>query len=154
MIKKHSKQPAVIGLYGYSNSGKTTLIEKLICQLRQEKYKVAAIKVSGQEVSMDQPGKDTWRYAHAGAGTVVMASREETDFMIQQALDTEAIIGIITEVQPVDIILIEGVRDAKIQKIRLGDKELRENTIWDYDGIYEHLLEKIHSKLKKGVSHV
>ena len=148
-MKKDSKEPVVIGFYGYSNSGKTTLLEELIRQLRQEDYRVAAIKVSGHTVEMDQPGKDTWRYAHAGADMVVMASRQETDFIIQQSLDTETIIRIITEVQPVDIILIEGVKDAKIRKIRLGDKDLRENTIWDYDGIYNHLLEKIHSILEK-----
>ena len=63
-------QAALIGFYGYSNSGKTTLIERLIGDLRAEGLRVAAVKVSEQALSLDQPGKDSDRYAQAGANGV------------------------------------------------------------------------------------
>jgi molybdopterin-guanine dinucleotide biosynthesis protein B len=147
--KTNLAQPVVIGFYGYSNSGKTSLIERLIRQLKEEGCRLAAVKVSGHAISLDEPGKDTWRYAQAGAGVVVLAAQGETDFMVDAALDPATILRVLQELQALDVIIVEGAKDISIRKIRLGEIDLRENTIWTYDGVYEHLLEKIHTEIQK-----
>jgi len=140
---------AVIGLYGYSNSGKTTLIERLIRDLKGAGWRVAAVKVSRHAVKVDEPGKDSWRYAQAGAGTVALAARGETAFMVNGELELATILRVVEEIQQPDLIIVEGAHDPFLRKIRLGEIEARANTIWDYDGEYDHLLEKIHTEMKK-----
>ena len=147
--KRKSKKPAVIGFYGYSDSGKTSLIERVIKQLKEEGYKVAAVKVSRHAVSLDQPGKDSWRYAQAGAGVVMLSSQNETDFMVNGAMEEKEILRVVSDLSKPDVILIEGSQDATVRKIRLGDIEMRENTIWMYDGVYEHLMKLIHEEIQK-----
>lgn len=145
----NSQNLTVVGFYGYSNSGKTTLIECVIRDLIHEGYRVAAVKISGQKIELDQEGKDTWRYAQAGAGTVALTAPNETTIMATPALDFSTILLALGAIQHPDIILVEGAREAGVRKIRLGDIELRENTIWTYDGDYENLLKKIHTEMKK-----
>ena len=143
------KKPAIIGFYGYSNSGKTTLIERLIRQLKEEGYSVAAVKVSDHDIKLDEPGKDSWRYAQAGAGTVALAAQNETGIMLTRALDKQTIIEAVTLLQAPDVIIVEGAKDAFIRKIRLGEIEERDNTIWEYDGVYENLVAFIHKEMEK-----
>lgn len=147
--KTGRKAPAVIGFYGYSNSGKTTLIERLIRQLKEEGYSVAAVKVSDHNIQMDEPGKDSWRYAQAGAGAVALAAQNETGIMLTRAVDTQTILEAVTLLQAPDVIIVEGAQEAFIRKIRLGEIEERENTIWTYDGDYEKLVELIYLEMKK-----
>ena len=62
--------PAV-SVVGRSNSGKTTLIEKLIVELKKRGYTVAAFKHSGSDSQLDHPGKDTWCLSKARSDAVV-----------------------------------------------------------------------------------
>jgi molybdopterin-guanine dinucleotide biosynthesis protein B len=133
----------VVGFYGYSDSGKTTLIEKVIKELSFRGRKVSAIKQSGHPVSMDSEGKDTYRFSKAGANPVVLSSSIETTIKFNKPLEINEIIELITSTNKPDIIIIESARDTEIRKIRVGDIELRENTIWTYNGNFEELIEKI-----------
>ena len=63
-----------IGIIGYSNSGKTTLIERLIPLFRQRGLAVSAIKNAHHGFDMDRQGKDSYRYRDAGAGQVLIAT--------------------------------------------------------------------------------
>jgi molybdopterin-guanine dinucleotide biosynthesis adapter protein len=137
------KKPIVIGFYGYSNSGKTTLIERLIRVLIGKSMKVAAIKQSGHPVSMDSDGKDTYRYTKAGADPVVLSTSIETTIKFNNSLEICEIIEMLRKYSEPDVILVESARDAEIRKIRIGDIKLRENTFWTYNGNFEDLLEKI-----------
>ena len=55
-----------------SNSGKTTLIEKIVMILRKKGLRVAVVKHASAGFDLDKPGKDSWRFQQAGAGTVVL----------------------------------------------------------------------------------
>ncbi len=137
------KKPIIVGFYGYSNSGKTTLIERLILELVSRGKKVSAIKQSGHPVSLDIEGKDTYRFSKAGADPVVLSSTIETNFIFNKPLEINETIKYISTILSPDIIIVESARDAAIIKIRIGDIEIRENTIWTYDGNFELLIEKI-----------
>ena len=59
---------------GYSNSGKTTLIEQIIPLLRQQGLRVSVVKHAHHRFDIDHPGKDSHRHREAGAFEVVIAS--------------------------------------------------------------------------------
>jgi len=149
MPKQKPKLPAVIGMYGYSKSGKTTLIERVIRQLTHEGRRVSAVKVSGHAASLDEPGKDTWRFTHAGAVAVALSAQSETALMFNHPLKLDAILRALTLLQQPEVIIVEGANDPSVRKIRLGEIELRENTIWSYDGNFENLLLKINEIISK-----
>ncbi len=138
-----NKIPIVIGLYGYSSSGKTTLIERLIRELKIKGLRVSAVKQSGHPVSLDTEGKDTQRFARAGADPVVLTSTIETNVRFNRPLKIKEIIELIATIDAPDIVIIESARDEEIKKIRIGDIDLRKNTIWTYDGNFDNLIEKV-----------
>ena len=59
------KKTFIIGFYGKSKTGKTTVITKLIKNLTEEKFKVASIKITDKNVCIDEKEKDTWKHAEA-----------------------------------------------------------------------------------------
>jgi molybdopterin-guanine dinucleotide biosynthesis protein B len=59
--------PPILSIVGRSNSGKTTLLEGLIAELRRRKYRVAVIKHAGEDIELDTVNKDTWRFTQAGS---------------------------------------------------------------------------------------
>ena len=67
----------MISVVGNSKSGKTTLIEKLIPELKKRGYRIGIIKHTHHDVDLDTKGKDSWRHKAAGADTVIIASREK-----------------------------------------------------------------------------
>ena len=142
------KQPIIIGFYGYSNTGKTTIIIDLIEKLTSEKKRVATIKKSDKQITLDQPGKDTYRHAKAGAETVVLSTPYETNLLIGKKVDDKKIIDAIQKINEYDFIIIEGANNKEIKKIRIDEKTpLKENTIWTYDGDFE----KLYKIIKKEV---
>ncbi|MDD3653949.1 MAG: molybdopterin-guanine dinucleotide biosynthesis protein B [Desulfotomaculaceae bacterium] len=108
----------VIGLAGYSNSGKTTLLEKLITELKRRGYRVGVIKHTHHHVELDQPGKDTWRHARAGAEVVVLATPSGVSLARSYESDPgpEAVISMM---DGVDLIIIEGYKRGKWPKIEV-----------------------------------
>lgn len=66
-----------IGVAGARNSGKTTLIEKLVPQLLARGAKVATIKHTNHDHTLDTEGKDSYRHREAGAGLTVAVSKAE-----------------------------------------------------------------------------
>jgi len=114
----------VIGICGYHNSGKTTLIEKLIRRLRNEGYKIATIKNIPKKFSIDTEGKDTWKHRHAGASVVVASSPDETAFIFKRGMELKEIADILNEIARPDLILVEGHKRERIPKISVGDIEL------------------------------
>ncbi len=67
--------PPILCFVGRSNSGKTTLIERLIAVLVQDGYRIATIKHAGHGFNLDTEGKDSWRHKRAGAGTVIVTTK-------------------------------------------------------------------------------
>lgn len=149
MLMIKMKNPAVFGFYGKSNTGKTSLIEKIIKKLNKERYKVATIKNTDKKIGIDNKDKDTWKHSSSGAKLVVLSSPVETDFIIKEKTSTIDIIQNITEFGYYNVILIEGANDSFIPKIRLGDIEERENTIINYKNNFEVIYNIIIKEINK-----
>ena len=65
----------IVSFVGRSNSGKTTLIERVIPELVRAGYKVATVKHAGHGFDLDTEGKDSWRHKRAGASSVMVLSK-------------------------------------------------------------------------------
>jgi molybdopterin-guanine dinucleotide biosynthesis protein B len=142
-------RPFILGFYGRSLSGKTTLIETLLHHFVQKGYVVASIKKTDKQISIDKKGKDTWRFAKAGATLNIFSSASETDFIIKGVLETKKIIQCISCISHCDLIFIEGTRESWIPKISFGGREKRENTIATFNGESEKVIELIQRELTK-----
>ena len=144
------KTPTVLGLYGYSGSGKTTLIEQIIDYLSQEDYHIAAIKKTPKSYTMDTPGSDTWKYAHAGASPVVFLTGVESSFILKKQATIKETIDHINAFDDVDVILIEGSMDGSYPQIRVdASKPELNNTVYTYDGDINKLIGFIKKRIQR-----
>jgi molybdopterin-guanine dinucleotide biosynthesis protein B len=111
----------VIVVTGYSNAGKTTLMEKLIPALKALGQRVSVVKHAHHRFEMDHPGKDTWRHREAGAFEVVAASPHRLVLTreFEQAVELP-VHAVLAEVYPgVDWVLVEGYRDCNLPKLEV-----------------------------------
>jgi molybdopterin-guanine dinucleotide biosynthesis protein B len=114
----------IVAVVGSSNSGKTTAVEALIKGLTKRSYTVASAKhIPDPEFTIDTEGKDTWRYAKAGATTVLSVAPKELTVIKKVDTIEHSIEQIVAETpDEVDIILLEGFKglvkqDTTIPKI-------------------------------------
>lgn len=121
---RQRKPAPIVSVVGKTNNGKTTLLERLIPELKRRGYTVAAIKHDAHEFEIDHEGKDTYRLAQAGADAVIISSPARLAAIArvprEQSLDDIA--GWL--VTPVDIILTEGYKrqnKPKIEVTRTGE---------------------------------
>jgi molybdopterin-guanine dinucleotide biosynthesis adapter protein len=115
--------PLVISIVGKSSSGKTTFLEKLIREISRRGYKVATIKHSHHSISFDDPSKDSWRHARAGAVATMVSSTTEIQIIkpIPRELTTWELARYLGE--DYDIILTEGFSRGDAPKIEIHRKE-------------------------------
>lgn len=112
------KIPTISIIAERSGTGKTTLLEKITRELKYKGYKVAIIKHDAHDFEIDKPGKDTWRYAEAGADIVAISSSKKVAF-IEKIKEEITLDEIIKCISGVDVILIEGYRKSDKAKIEV-----------------------------------
>ncbi len=99
----------LVAIVGKSDAGKTTLIEKLIPELKRRGYRVATIKHDAHHFEIDHPGKDSYRHFQAGADWTVIGSPEKLALI--RRLDREFTLDeIAAQIDGVDLILTEGYK--------------------------------------------
>jgi len=115
--------PPIVSIVGKSKSGKTTLIEKLIGELKSRGYRVATIKHTPQKLTFDERGKDSWRHTQAGSEATVISSPDTMVLIKPVAGESslEEIAHLLGE--DYDIILTEGFRQGNAPKIEVHRKE-------------------------------
>ncbi|MDD3365375.1 MAG: molybdopterin-guanine dinucleotide biosynthesis protein B [Syntrophomonas sp.] len=118
----------VISLVGYSNSGKTTVMESLIRILKRKEYKVAAVKHAAHGYTMDPPGTDSWHYAEAGADKVVIVGPGSYT-MHEFHQDKKSLQDILERIKDVDIVLVEGFKGEPGPKIEIYRQNYSSNRI-------------------------
>lgn len=101
----------VFRFVGHSGSGKTTLLERIVASLAARGLRVAVAKDTHHRVELDQPGKDSWRLARAGAAQVVLTSPGRLA-LFQPWVGRPSLREVVAlVVEGADLLLAEGFRD-------------------------------------------
>jgi molybdopterin-guanine dinucleotide biosynthesis adapter protein len=101
----------IFGLAGYSSSGKTTLMVRLLPILTSRGLEVSTLKHAHHGFDVDQPGKDSHRHRAAGAREVMVSSANRWALMHELRGAPEADVeSLINHRTPVDLLIIEGFK--------------------------------------------
>jgi molybdopterin-guanine dinucleotide biosynthesis protein B len=114
-------KPKIITIVGKSNSGKTTLLEKLITRLTDRGYKIGSVKHTHDGFEMDTEGKDSWRHRKAGAGATLVITQNKVAIIKDDT--TSYIEKMRSYLFDMDIILAEGFKKQNLPKIEVFRKE-------------------------------
>ncbi len=120
----------VLGIVGWSGSGKTTLLVALLPLLRARGLTVSTIKHAHHGFDMDRPGKDTYRHREAGAHEVLVASGTRWALLHEVAGPEPTLPDLLTKLDPVDIVLVEGFKAHPYPKLEVYRPALGKPPIW------------------------
>ena len=118
------RETPVFSVVGFSGSGKTTFLEKLVAELKKFHIRLAVIKHDAHGFEMDQEGKDTWRFAQAGADVVAISAPSQYAILARNRTEKplDELISMVSG--DVDLVLTEGYKygdKPKIEVYRLGN---------------------------------
>ena len=101
-----------------SNSGKTTLIEKLVAIFRSRGLRVAVIKHASAGFDLDKPGKDSWRFQQAGADAVILVGPDKLALIkkLRHAPSSEELQDLAGDV---DLVIHEGFKRSAASRIEV-----------------------------------
>ena len=124
--------PAVpaIAFIGYQNSGKTTLVEKVIAELTRRGLRVGSLKHHGHHgFDIDVPAKDTWRHHQAGSKHVgLICATRWAEYADTREEDEMPARELLSRYSDVDVVIIEGYKTEGFDNIvvaRSGVDRLR-----------------------------
>lgn len=133
------RTPAV-AFVARSGTGKTTLVEFLIGDLRTRGYRVGALKHDAHRFEIDRPGKDSARFTAAGAEVMVLVS-DDTVAMVQKADEPPNLDQILRQWFPgLDLVLVEGYKTSDLPKIEIHRGDLGQPLLCRGDKHDPHLL--------------
>ena len=117
----------IMGVTGWKNAGKTTLVERLVTEFVRRGWMVNTIKHGHHDLDVDQPGRDSWRHRAAGATEVAVVGGHRYAIMREQEEPTLA--EVMARLAPADLILIEGYKREPHRKIevRAGGEPMAPN---------------------------
>ncbi len=111
----------MIAVSGVKNSGKTTMVERLVTALTARGYRVATIKHDAHSFDADVPGRDSHRHRTAGAYGTAVFDRDKWQVIKNGAQTIEGLLAFFPEA---DIVVLEGARQTdwpKIEIVRAGN---------------------------------
>ncbi len=115
--------PPLISIVGYADAGKTTLIEKLVPELKKRGYRVGTVKHAVHESSLDTRGKDSWRHFEAGADMVAVSSAEKIAVIQKRQTPPqgpqEELEGLERFFSAMDVVFAEGYKNSHKPKIEI-----------------------------------
>lgn len=113
----------VYGVIGWKNSGKTSLMERLVADITGRGFSVSTVKHVHHSVDLDQPGKDTFRHRAAGAREVVLASADRLAILVEHRGPEPELPEVLARLAPVDLVLVEGYKRDDHRKIEVWRAE-------------------------------
>jgi len=110
----------VMGIVGWSGSGKTSLLVALVPLLKARGLTVSTMKHAHHRFDVDSPGKDSHRHREAGASEVLVVTSSRWVLMHENREEPEpAIEDLIQRMTPVDLLLIEGFKTHPHPKLEI-----------------------------------
>jgi molybdopterin-guanine dinucleotide biosynthesis protein B len=122
---------SIISIVGKSSSGKTTLLEKLIAELKRRGYKVAIVKHSHHKDDLDTAAKDTWRFTQAGSELSAINSLDHLAIYrrMDEYFDPRDLANYVS--WDFDILLTEGFKGSDYPKIEVHRGEQGKELLTD-----------------------
>lgn len=114
----------VVCIVGKSGAGKTTLIERLIPEIKKRGYKIGTLKHDVHGFEMDKEGKDTWKHKKAGASAVLISSSNRIGFISDVEKEMEPPELVRKFLAQVDIVIAEGYKKSPLPKIEVHRDEV------------------------------
>ncbi len=112
-------QPPIISIVSKKRSGKTTLLEKLIPELKRRGYRVGTVKHDTHGFDIDHEGKDTFRHKACGAEAVLISSPWKLS-LIKDSTEDLALEQLVARyMADLDIILTEGYKRANMPQVEV-----------------------------------
>lgn len=121
--------PAIFCVSGTKNSGKTTLITKLIPEFQKDGKKVSVIKHDGHDFQIDRDGTDTYRFQKAGAAHIGIFSSHKNACIEYKPNTT--LNDMISKMKGADILIIEGMKNSPYPKVEVVRKEVSPDLVCD-----------------------
>lgn len=116
--------PPVVSIVAKSGTGKTTLLEKLIAELKSRGYRVGAVKHDAHSFSIDHEGKDSWRLTQAGADTMLITSPAKVAMVKMNGGEEPSLPETVARYcGDLDIVLTEGFKRSSMPKIEVNRQE-------------------------------
>lgn len=109
--------PRIFGVTGWKNSGKTTLVERLVTEFVRRGWTVNTVKHAHHDVDIDHPGTDSARHRAAGATEVALVGGLRYAIMREQG--EPALSQVLARLSPADLVLIEGYKREPHPKIEV-----------------------------------
>ena len=115
----------IIGIAGWSGSGKTTVVESLI-NIFNTKYNltVCALKHAHENFKIDQEGKDSYRFSKAGAKQVIISSKKQWALINNLNNKERDLNYLLSKTENTNIVLVEGWKYSKLKKIEIYRENL------------------------------
>jgi molybdopterin-guanine dinucleotide biosynthesis protein B len=115
----------VIGVAGFKNSGKTTLVEKLVTELTRRGFRISTVKHAHHSFDIDHEGRDSFRHRRAGATEVAVVSRHRWA-VIHELRDEEEppLDAILEKLASCDLVIVEGYKRDSHDKIEVRNLDL------------------------------
>ena len=113
----------VVSFVAKSGTGKTTLLEKVISELKSRGYRIGVIKHDAHQFDIDHPGKDSHRLTQAGADTMLITSPEKLAMIKKHAASPPIEELIAAYFGDVDLVLTEGFKKSSLPKIEVHRRE-------------------------------
>lgn len=113
--------PKAFGITGWKNSGKTTLVARLVTELRGRGLKVGVIKHAHHAFDIDHPGRDSHTIREAGANEVAIVSGRRWA-LIHELRDGEPEPGLeemLARLGDNDVVLVEGFKKETHPKLEV-----------------------------------
>ena len=115
----------VFGIVGWSGSGKTELVIRLIPEFIRRGITVSTMKHTHHNFDMDKPGKDSFRHRESGASEVMVASSARWTLLHELRDEPEEEMDdLIARMTPVDLLLIEGFKRHRHPKLEVHRPEV------------------------------
>src|SRR4051812_8903914 len=110
----------IIGLAGWSGAGKTTLVVRLIPELKRRGLSVSTLKHAHHAFEVDRPGKDSFEHREAGATEVLISSARRWALMHENKDENEPpLAALLRRLSPVDMVIVEGFKAHNHPKIEV-----------------------------------
>jgi molybdopterin-guanine dinucleotide biosynthesis protein MobB len=128
------KTQKILGIVGWKNSGKTTLVEALVREMTGRGLRISTVKHAHHAFDIDVPGKDSYRHREAGAQEVIVTSGQRWALMHELRGSPESSLDdLLSKLAPCDLVLVEGFKYGGHPKIEVARFARDEGLIADRD---------------------